>query len=85
AISTLAQIDVSDIVYSPDILLLQNNAFRETAEISLNRLNEYYKHFGLSPLALADNSSPLSPCNIITLVPYSVQTGPLVSILMTTY
>ncbi|HFL9495456.1 TPA: glycosyltransferase family 2 protein, partial [Escherichia coli] len=26
AISTLAQIDVSDIVYSPDILLLQNNA-----------------------------------------------------------
>ncbi|WP_306234750.1 glycosyltransferase family 2 protein, partial [Escherichia coli] len=74
-----------DIVYSPDILLLQNNAFRETAEISLNRLNEYYKYFGLSPVALADNSSPLSPCNIITLVPYPVQTGPLVSILMTTY
>lgn len=85
AISTLAQIDASDIVYSPDILLLQNNAFRETAEISLNRLNEYYKYFGLSPVALADNSSPLSPCNIITSVPYPAQTGPLISILMTTY
>lgn len=85
AISTLAQIDASDIVYSPDILLLQNNAFRETAEISLNRLNKYYKYFGLSPVALADNSSPLSPCNVITSVPYPVQTGPLISILMTTY
>ncbi|CDK49458.1 Glycosyltransferase [Escherichia coli IS1] len=85
AISTLAQIDASDIVYSPDILLLQNNAFRETAEISLNRLNEYYKYFGLSPVALTDNSSPLSPCNIITSIPYPAQTGPLISILMTTY
>ena len=85
AISTLAQIDASDIVYSPDILLLQNNAFRETAEISLNRLNEYYKYFGLYPVALTDNSSPLSPCNIITSIPYPAQTGPLISILMTTY
>lgn len=85
AISTLAQIDSSSIVSSPDILLLQNNAFREAPEISLNRLNAYYTHFGLSPVALADNASPLSPCNVITSIPSSTHTGPLISILMTTY
>ncbi|EEZ4380687.1 glycosyltransferase family 2 protein [Escherichia coli] len=85
AISTLAQIDYSSIVSSPDILLLQNNAFRETPKISLNRLNAYYTHFGLSPVALADIASPLSPCNVITSIPSSTHTGPLISILMTTY
>ncbi|HAX3823769.1 TPA: glycosyltransferase family 2 protein [Escherichia coli] len=85
AVSTLAQIDSSSIVSSPDILLLQNNAFGETQKVSLNRLNAYYTHFGLSPVALADNASPLSPCNVVTSIPSSIHTGPLISILMTTY
>ena len=69
----------------PELLLLQTNAGGGEPWLQLKRLNIYLAAFGLSSLSLRDPSLVPSPLNIKIDSQLRIQSGPLISVLMTTF
>lgn len=69
----------------PEISLLQTNASGGVPGLQLQRLNAYLAAFGLSSLSLIDPLLAPSPLNLKTDNQPKMQSGPLISVLMTTF
>ncbi|MFJ5161282.1 glycosyltransferase family 2 protein [Pantoea sp. NPDC088449] len=83
--SMIERLPESIIVTDPELLLLQTNAYKGTPEIQLQRLNMFLAAYNLSPLRLNDPMLAPSPINLSTNESPDMQSGPLISILMTTF
>ncbi len=69
----------------PELLLLQTNTCNSTPEIQLQRLNNFLQAHSLPPLSLINPSLAPSPLNLRAAKVTKAQSGPLISVLMTTY
>lgn len=81
----LAQFGPDTFERNPELSLLQTNAGGGTPGQQLQRLNAYLAAFGLSSLSLIDPSLAPSPLNLKATNPPKMQSGPLISVLMTTF
>jgi len=75
----------SAIKHEPELLLLQTNAIGGDSEIQLQRLNIYLAEFNLPPLSLNNSLFAPSPLNIKIAEESEKQSGPLISVVMTTF
>ncbi|MNB75901.1 putative glycosyltransferase EpsH [compost metagenome] len=75
--------DIADI--DPELLLLQTNAYSSTPEFQLQRLNAFLSAHKLPPLSLIDPVLAPSPLNLRASSKPKMQSGPMISVLMTTY
>lgn len=83
--SLIESLPVNVIKHEPELLLLQANAFGGDSGIQLQRLNIYLAAFDLPPLSLNDPLFAPSPLNVRVAEESESQTGPLISVLMTTF
>jgi hypothetical protein len=69
-----------------ELWLLGTNALDGSPDEQLWRLNQWLEHFKLPPLALRDTTSPPGPGNLQSRITCSsLEGGPLVSVLMTSF
>jgi len=83
--SMVEQLPSNIVEIDPELLLLQTNTFNSTPEIQLQRLNNFLQAHNLPPLSLVDPSLAPSPLNLRAAKVPEARSGPLISVLMTTY